>query len=255
MGTLEHKVALVTGGGSGIGAAIAQALASEGAAVAVIDMDGARARDMAEQLQAQGATVFWQRCDVTQQQQVNAAFDASIAALGGIDILVASAGIGVQRAFLDTPLDEWQRVLSVNLTGAFLCGQAAARAMLARGGGRILNIASGAGLRGVPGRSAYGASKGGLILLTKVMAAELGVHGITVNAIAPGPIETAMTLAMHTAETRNAYIAATPLHRYGALQEVAASAVFMASEGAGYITGHTLEVDGGMAASGPLFKV
>src|SRR5690606_35713812 len=118
--------------------------------------------------------------------------------------------------------------------------------------GRIIHIASGAGLRGVPGRSAYGASKGGLIMLAKVMAVELGEHGITVNALAPGAIDTPMARQVHTSATRTAYVGATPLHRYGSLEEVAASATFLASDGAGYITGHTLEVDGGITAAGPM---
>lgn len=175
--------------------------------------------------------------------------------LGGPDILVTSAGIGMQKSFLDTTLDEWNRIMDVNLAGAFLCGQAAARRMVPRGYGRIVNISSGAGLRGVSGRSAYGASKAGLILLTQVMAAELGSRGITVNAIAPGPIETPLTMQMHTAETRAAYVNKTPLQRYGRLDEVASAAVFLASEQSSYITADTLQVDGGMAATGPLFKV
>jgi 3-oxoacyl-[acyl-carrier protein] reductase len=251
---LQGKVAAITGGARGIGAAVAACFADAGAAIAILDKDAVQAQGLAE-LKRFGRPVRDYQADITDADQVAKTFDDIARDFGHVDILVASAGFGVQRPFLETSLEDWNRILGVNLTGAFLCGQAAARLMVQRGGGRIINIASGAGLRGVPGRSAYGASKGGLIILTKVMAAELGVHGITVNAVAPGPIETDLTHRMHTAETRAAYIGATPLHRYGSLDEVARSTLFLASDASAYITGHTLEVDGGMAATGPLFKV
>jgi 3-oxoacyl-[acyl-carrier protein] reductase len=252
---LESKSAIVTGGGSGLGAEICRSFAAAGASVVVADKDQANAAGVAEEIGRAGGRAISVTVDVADEAQVRDMTAAATEAFGGLDILVASAGTGIQKKFLDTSLEEWDRVLAVNLTGAFLCGRYAAREMVDRGGGRIINIASVAGIRGVSGRCAYGASKGGLITLTQVMAAELGAHRITVNAIAPGPVETALTRRMHTDETRAAYVRATPLGRYGTTGEIAATALFLASEGASFITGQTIAVDGGMASSGPLFEV
>lgn len=252
---LDNKVAIVTGGASGLGCAIAQHYAREGASLVIADRDIERARAVAADIASTGAKALAIEVDVANESAVRAMTAQAVAHFGPIDILVTSAGVGMQKAFMQTTLADWERILSINLTGAFLCGQAAAESMIAAGRGRIIHIASGAGLRGVPGRSAYGASKSGLIMLAKVMAVELGEHGITVNALAPGAIDTPMARQVHTSATRTAYVGATPLHRYGSLEEVSASAVFLASAGAGYITGHTLEVDGGITAAGPMFKL
>jgi 3-oxoacyl-[acyl-carrier protein] reductase len=172
---------------------------------------------------------------------------------GGVGIVVNCAGIGIQKPTLDTTVEEFERIVAVNLTGTFICGQRCAREMVRLGWGRIINIASVAALRGIPGRSAYGASKGGVVAMTRIMAVDLAEYGITVNAIAPGPIDTALTRRMHTQATRDAYVGAIPLHRYGTTDEQASAALFLASDAAGYITGQTLEVDGGMTSAGPLF--
>lgn len=252
---LKDKVAIVTGGASGLGCAIAQHYAREGARVVIADRDIERASAVAADIEASGGRALASQVDVASPAGVKAMVEQAVGHFGPIDILVTSAGVGMQKAFMQTTLEDWERIMSINLTGAFLCGQAAAESMVAAGRGRIIHIASGAGLRGVPGRSAYGASKGGLIMLTKVMAVELGEHGITVNALAPGAIDTPMARQVHTSATRTAYVGATPLHRYGSLEEVSASAVFLASDAAGYITGHTLEVDGGITMAGPIFKL
>lgn len=252
---LRDKVAIVTGGASGLGCAIAGRYAQEGASVAVADRDIERARSVAAAIEAGGGKATAIEVDVASQPSVRAMVDRTTEIFGPVGILVTSAGVGMQKAFMETTLADWERINAINLTGAFLCGQAAAESMIAAGWGRIINIASGAGLRGVPGRAAYGASKGGLIMLSKVMAVELGEHGVTVNALAPGAIDTPMARQVHTQATRAAYMGATPLHRYGSLEEVAASAAFLASDGAGYITGHTLEVDGGITAAGPMFRL
>jgi 3-oxoacyl-[acyl-carrier protein] reductase len=163
---------------------------------------------------------------------------------------VNNAGIGHAKPVLETTLEEWNRVLAVNLTGQFLCAQAVARVMLAQGGGRIVNVASISGQRGGTGRAAYGAAKAGLILLTKVMAAELAAKGIAVNAISPGPTETEQVRQVHDAATREAYSRLLPMKRYAAPREIAEAALFLASDEASFVCGHILNVDGGFGASG-----
>lgn len=253
--SLKSRVAVVTGAGSGLGAEIARRFAAEGDIVVVADVNPSNAGGIAEEIRDRGGRASAVAVDVTNEAQVRELMGDTSKRHGRLDILVSSAGIGIQKKFVDTTLEEWNRILSVNLTGAFLCAKYAALAMIPNGFGRIINIASGAGVRGVPGRSAYGASKGGLITLTQVVAAELGAHGITSNAIAPGPVETALTGTMHTEETRRAYVAAMPVGRYGWPREIASAASYLASDDAAFITGHTILADGGMMSSGPLFKV
>jgi 3-oxoacyl-[acyl-carrier protein] reductase len=170
---------------------------------------------------------------------------------GRLDILVNNAGIVNRAPFLEYGLDAWRTVLSVNLTGAFICGQTSARAMANAGRGRIINIASVSGQFGGTGRAAYGASKAGIISLTQTMAMELGTYGITVNAIAPGPTQVARQV--HGPRQREAFLARMALKRYGQPADIAAAVAFLASADAGHITGHVLNVDGGFAAAGVLF--
>jgi 3-oxoacyl-[acyl-carrier protein] reductase len=172
---------------------------------------------------------------------------------GRIDVLVNNAGVGLNRSCLDTTLAEWEHVLAVNLTGTFLCSQAAARLMVRQGGGRIVNVASISGQRGGQGRAAYGAAKAGVIQLTRVMAVELAPRNVYVNAVAPGPVDTDQSRQNHTPATRRAYHDRIPLKRYGEHREVAAAALFLASDEASFITGHTLNVDGGFGAAGLMF--
>jgi 3-oxoacyl-[acyl-carrier protein] reductase len=180
--------------------------------------------------------------------------DETVTGFGGIDILVNNAGVGLTKAFMETTLDEWQRVLDTNLTGTFLCGQAVARPMIENRSGKIINIASISGERGGFGRAAYGASKAGIILLTKVMALELIGSGINVNAVSPGPVDTVMSRECHDDATRNAYYRLIPAHRYGQEKEIADAVVFLASEESSWIVGHTVNVDGGFGASGLLVE-
>jgi NAD(P)-dependent dehydrogenase (short-subunit alcohol dehydrogenase family) len=248
----EGRIAIVTGGGSGIGAEICRRFAADGMSVVVADRDAGNAASVAEEIGAKASSCT---LDVADEAAVDAMVADAAGRHGRLDVIVTSAGIGIQKSMLETTAEEFRRILDVNVAGMFLCGRAAARVMVKQGSGRIINIASVAGMRGVPGRVAYSASKGGVIAMTQVMAVELGPHGITANAIAPGPIETALTARMHTDETRKAYNAASPLGRYGTLAELAAAAAFLASEEASYVNGHTIVVDGGMGVAGPLFKV
>lgn len=176
-----------------------------------------------------------------------------------LHILVNNAGIGQQTRFLDMSRAEWDSILAVNLTAVFELTQRAGRIMrdaIAAGrqtGGRIVNIASVSGLRGNAGRAAYGVSKAGLISLTEVLAVEFGPLGITVNAVAPGPVETPLTRRVHSPATRAAWAATVPLRRYGLPEEVSAAVAYLCSDGAAYVTGHTLVVDGGFTSAGLIF--
>jgi 3-oxoacyl-[acyl-carrier protein] reductase len=250
---LSGKHALITGAGRGIGRAIARVFVREGAAVAVADIDANLARDAANELERQGGRAVAIEADVANPASIRAMIESVLSAFGRIDILVNNAGIGGNTPFLETSLEEWERILRVNLTGAFLVAQAAAREMVKAGGGRVINIASLSGQRGGTGRAAYGAAKAGLDLLTRVMAVELAEHGINVNSIAPGPIETEMAKFAHDAATRAAYERLVPMRRYGSPEEIADAALFLASDESRYVHGHTLNVDGGFRAAGLMF--
>jgi NAD(P)-dependent dehydrogenase (short-subunit alcohol dehydrogenase family) len=246
----DGKAVIVTGGASGIGRETVGAFAAAGARVAVLDRNGEGAQQAAHELKPPAIALV---ADVADPVSIDRAMAEADARLERIDVLVHCAGIGLQKPFLDTTLEEWNRLISTNLTGSFLTCQAAARRMIRNGQGRIINISSVAGERGGTGRAAYGASKAGQTLLTKVMAVELAPHGITVNAIAPGAIETELVARMHTAETRAAYVRCLAIRRYGTPGEVAGAALFLASDGARYVTGEVLHVDGGFTAAGVMF--
>ena len=240
------KVALVTGAARGIGLAVAKAFLAQGYRVALLDIDAATLAASAKAL----GDVLALECDVSEPAQVKSAVDRTIARYGRIDALVNNAGIAVFKPLLETTFEEWQRVLAVNLNGPFLCTQACAPAMLKTGGGAVVNISSISGLRASTLRVAYGTSKAALDHLTRQQAAELGNLGIRVNAVAPGPVDTAMAKAMHSAAIRADYHDAIPLNRYGTEEEIAAAVVFLCSDAASYINGQTLAVDGGFDATG-----
>lgn len=244
-GPLDGKVAMVTGSTRGIGRAIAQQLAGAGAKVAVIGRDLGRAEQAAGEIGG-GAKGF--ACDVTKQDAVDAAVAAIEKDLGVIDILVNNAGVTKDNVFLRLQDADFDVVLEANLKGAFRTIRAASRGMMKKRWGRIINITSVVGLIGNKGQANYAASKAGLVGLTKSIARELASRGITVNAVAPGFIDTDMT-AQLTPEQRDALAKQIPLERLGAPDDVAAAVLFLASEGAAYITGQVLAVDGGMVMS------
>jgi NAD(P)-dependent dehydrogenase (short-subunit alcohol dehydrogenase family) len=243
------KAALVTGAARGIGLATAQWFLARGHAVALLDIDGP-ALDAAASGLSETARLLVLHADVRDPTQVAQAVAAVDARFGRLDALVNNAGIAVFKPLLDTAFDEWRDVMATNLDGPFLCTQAAAPLMLKHGGGAVVNIASISGLRASTLRVAYGTSKAALIHLTKQQAAELGDLGIRVNAIAPGPVDTAMAKLVHSAEIRRDYHDSIPLARYGTPQEIAAAIGFLCSDAASYINGQCLAVDGGFDAVG-----
>jgi 3-oxoacyl-[acyl-carrier protein] reductase len=250
---LTNKVAVITGSGRGIGREMARLFAAEGARVAVADVNEDTARRTAGEVTAAGGEALAAGTDITVPAQVEALVRAVLGRWGRLDVLVNNAGVGLNRPCLETTPEEWDYVLRTNLTGTFLCAQAAARVMVRQGGGRIVNVASISGQRGGQGRAAYGSAKAGVILLTKVMAVELAPQGVAVNAIAPGPVDTDQSRHNHTPATRRAYHDRIPQRRYGEHREIAAAALFLASDEASFVNGAVLNVDGGFAAAGLMF--
>ena len=247
----NRRVAIVTGGAMGIGGQICESLAAAGHQVLVADLDIEAAAAIALRLTQAGGKAFAFAIDVGHPQSIAQAFAQVEQDFGRCDILVNCAGIAKVFPFLDFPLDNFVATMNVNVTGTLLCSQAAARLMLRRRWGRIVNIASVAGIRAVgTGRTAYGTSKAAVIALTRQMAVELAEHGITANAVAPGPVDTPMTRALHTDRFREEYAKAIPMNRYGSTAEIAAAVMYLVSDAASYTSGVVLPVDGGFLASG-----
>jgi glucose 1-dehydrogenase len=246
---LQGKVAVVTGAGTGIGQAIAVAFAQSGAAV-VVDYVGKASvsEDTIDKINAMGGKVLAVDADISLADDVNALVQKTVAAFGKLDIFVNNAGIEKKVAFLDYPLEEWQKIMAVNLTGPFLCSQAAARQMITQGGGgRIINISSIHEDLPMVLNVAYSTSKGGLRMLMRTIAVELAPHQITVNNIGPGAIYTPIDKDVEAdAKLNDEILAEIPLGRWGKPEEVAKLAVYLASDDAAYVTGSTHFIDGGM---------
>jgi NAD(P)-dependent dehydrogenase (short-subunit alcohol dehydrogenase family) len=245
-----NKCALVTGGGSGIGRAVCLSFAREEADVGVADVSLEGAEVTAQEVRKSGRKAVALRVDVTDPASVQAMVNQGVAALGRIDLLVNSAGVREIVPFLQLPFAEWQRVIATNLTGTFLCSQAVAQYLVAQGrGGKIVNLASVAGLMAVPNRAAYVSSKHAVVGLTKEMAMELADRNIRVNAVAPGVVRTSMTESyFDKAEIVEGLKRAHPAGRWAQPEEIANLILFLASPEADFITGATFPIDGGFMA-------
>ncbi|MCU0494523.1 MAG: SDR family oxidoreductase [Chloroflexaceae bacterium] len=247
MFNLSNRRALVTGGAGGIGQAVGAALARQGAAVALLDVDQTRVEAAAAALAENGATALALQADVSDGAAVAAAVQHMVAAWGGVDVLVNAAAVLSRAWFRELSVAEWERVLAINLSSVFHTCQAVLNHMVEQRHGRIINIASVAAKRGggLLGSAAYATSKAGVIGLTKALAREFAPHGITANAICPGPIDTPLIATM-SAEQRGRIFAMLPIQRLGSPAEVAAAVVYLASDEAAFVTGDVLDVDGGL---------
>jgi 3-oxoacyl-[acyl-carrier protein] reductase len=243
--SLKGKVSLITGGGRGIGKAIAETLANAGSDIAIIDVVEADLKATSDELAAKGVRAIGVKADVTSFDSITAAVDQVVEKLGRIDVLVNNAGITRDNLILAMSDEEWDPVIAVNLKGTFNMTRVVGRQMLRQRIGSIINIASVSGIIGTPGQSNYAASKAGIIALTKATAREFAKRNIRANAVAPGFIETKMT-AVLPEEVKAKYREQTPLQRYGQPADVASAVLFFASDMSSFITGQVLNVDGGM---------
>lgn len=245
---LTDKVALVTGAAGGLGGAIARRFQRAGAIVMCTDLNQGKVEQVASELCEAGGRANAMAVDITDGTQCARQVEETVRQFGRIDVLVNSAGVALHRLALETSLEEWNRVLAINLTGSLLTAQAAARHMVKQRAGRIIQLGSISGQRGNMGGLAYGASKAAVMHMCKVMAVELSADGVMVNAIAPGPIETG--ISVHGPTRKAGYTARIPAGHYGSADAVAAAALYLASDECTWVTGTILNVDGGYGAAG-----
>jgi 3-oxoacyl-[acyl-carrier protein] reductase len=251
---LRGRNAIVTGGASGIGKATARRLLADGATVVIADANPAGIAEAVADL-GSGGPVSGLVMDVADEGAVERQTRAAAERMGGLDILVTSAGVTHQATAWETATLDWERVLRINLTGTFLCVKAAAPLLIERGGGRIVMLASITGSHVWSGRAAYAASKGGVLALAKSCAADLAAHNVTVNSVSPGPIATPQTANLHSKVIRDKVEGQTPMGRYGRPEEVADVIAFLCSDDARFVTGHDLRVDGGLTATAILYDL
>jgi NAD(P)-dependent dehydrogenase (short-subunit alcohol dehydrogenase family) len=250
MDILKNKIAVITGGASGIGRAAARLFAAEGAQVAILDINKESGEKTAAEIQSKGGSAFFIRCDVTKSDDCKAAVERVVAEFGGLDILFNNAGIIRRTNVLDTTEEDWDRVLDVNLKSVFLMCKFAIPYMIERGGGSIINTSSGWGLKGGENAVSYCASKGAVTNLTRALAIDHGPQKIRVNSICPGDVDTPMLhgeakqLGQEWAEFEKDAIQ-RPLRRYAQPEEIAQAVLYLASDAAGYVTGSSLVIDGG----------
>ncbi len=255
MKNLENKTIIVTGGGGGIGGATCRRFASEGAKVAVFDMNLEAAQKVVESIQAAGGVAQAFKCDITNRAEVDGAVAAAESALGPISVLVNNAGWDVFKPFVKTVPDEWSKLIAINLTGALHMLHAVLPGMVERKYGRIVNIASDAARGGSSGEAVYSACKGGLVALSKTLAREHARQSITVNVVCPGPTDTALLAgvaegARDPAKLIEAFRSAIPLGRLGQPDDLASAIVFFGSDDASFITGQVISVSGGLTMHG-----
>lgn len=250
MGDTDYRIAIVTGGAGGLGVAIAGALLETGHKVVLTDLSEEALRQVREKEFKNSEHVLALQCDVVDRPGVEDMVSKTVAAFGHVDALVNCAGVGKLTPFLEMAPDRWEQTIAVNLTGTFHCSQVVAKEMIRRRSGRIVNIASISGMRAGFGRAAYGTSKAAVIHFTKQLAVELGPYGITVNGVGPGPVDTELAIANHSPEMREDYHTMIPLARYGTPEEIGDAVAYLCSDGARYVNGQTLFVDGGFLAGG-----
>ncbi|MFL2802677.1 MAG: SDR family NAD(P)-dependent oxidoreductase [Paracoccaceae bacterium] len=247
---LSGQTAIVTGGASGIGLATVQMLLNVGANVIIADVNKKLGSEVLKKLKLEGKKIDYIYCDVSSEISVLKLVDSINKKYKSVEILMHFAGIGLEKKIVNTTIDDWNRIISINLTGSFIMTKEISKLMISQKYGRIITMSSVAGLRGGTGRAAYGASKGGVIALSKVLSIELAPFNITVNTLCPGAIETELVKNMHDKETRRAFLQQIPQKRYGLPEEVASAALFFTLPGSSYLNGTVFPVDGGFDSSG-----